>query len=186
VGDGYHAFNVPAPASFSDGGPHTVVLHDADTGELAFGSSYHVQVADPREFSTKSGVLDSVEGPVVRGWAFDRAYPDESVVLELLLGDTVVLEFETGLYRSDLEELGMGSGYHGFEIRVPGAEALTVPTRLHLRFQEDHVALHGSPVGYFNPGDILGLVSRLEKRLDDQEDRLMFLDYLVRSRERKA
>lgn len=180
IGDGCHAFQLPVPSILADGAMHTVFLRDAASGALILDSPHRIQVADLAALSTKKGSLDSFTGRVVRGWACDLERPDESVTLELLLNDEVVVEFKTDRYRPDLEEMGMGSGHHGFEVKVPNTQALNVPTRLHIRFQEGHAGLQGSPIGYFNPGDVLSFISRLEKRLDEQEDHLIYLDYLVR------
>ncbi|QDG76715.1 hypothetical protein [Labrenzia sp. PHM005] len=185
-GDGCHAFRVPAPSVFRDGMIHTVTFLDQDTGQSILNSPYKLQVSELTPLSTQKGALDAIEGPNLRGWACDMDQPNEAATLVLLLNNEVALEFKADRYRPDLEDLGMGSGNHGFEIAVPNAKQLTIPSRLEIRFKDGNVPLEGCPVGYFNPGDILSLVSQMEKRLDDQEDRLMFLDYLVREHLGKA
>lgn len=182
IGAGCHAFRAEAAFNSDAGGTFTVTFRDAESGELALGSPHVVVLADLAQFCTKKGVLDTVRGSVLRGWACDTVVPDQPVVLEMLVDGQVVKTFETTNRRPDLEEFGLRGGLHGFEVSVPDPAVATVPCSLHIRFRDGHFGLTGSPVGYFNPGDILGVIGRLEDRLSEQEDRLLYLEYLLRDR----
>jgi GT2 family glycosyltransferase len=66
------------------------------------------------------GNLDRVDTEEIAGWVWDSAQPDVSLDIEILDGDVVVLKIPANEFRPDLRDLGIGTGYYGFNIRNLG------------------------------------------------------------------
>jgi len=65
------------------------------------------------------GVLDTINGRIVEGWAADPAHPDQPVTVEIFaderwLGSAVAMS-----YRADLAQAGLGTGHHHFNFLLP-------------------------------------------------------------------
>ena len=86
------------------------------TADIAAGKQ---RVAALRS-SLPVGSIDRVDYDEISGWVWDSTCPDESVDIEILDGDVVVLKVIADVFRPDLREAGAGSGYHGFNIRNLG------------------------------------------------------------------
>jgi len=63
------------------------------------------------------GSLDVVDSRKVEGWAQDNAQPDVPVSLLVTVNDELVGRILANRYCRDLEEAGVGSGRHGFELQ---------------------------------------------------------------------
>ena len=70
----------------------------------------------PHELAAHHGIgnLDAVTFSHISGWAWNPDDPDESVLIEVLDGDTQLAVVRADQHRPDLERLGMGNGRHGF------------------------------------------------------------------------
>jgi hypothetical protein len=53
------------------------------------------------------------------GWCFAPDRPDERLVVEVLVNDTVAVSMVAAMFRRDLLLRGCGDGYHGFLLRLP-------------------------------------------------------------------
>ncbi|MBN9509694.1 MAG: hypothetical protein J0I21_11345 [Alphaproteobacteria bacterium] len=53
------------------------------------------------------------------GWCFAPDRPDERLVVEVLVNDTVAVSMVAAMFRRDLLLRGCGDGYHGFLVRLP-------------------------------------------------------------------
>jgi hypothetical protein len=56
---------------------------------------------------------------VLEGWAWNRAAPDRSVTLDVLIDDAIVGQTVADLFREDLRLAGKGSGYCAFSVSLP-------------------------------------------------------------------
>ena len=83
----------------------------------AAGIATGEQRATARGGSLPIGSVDRVDYDEISGWVWDSTRPDESVDIEILDGDVVVLKVIADEFRLDLREAGAGGGYHGFYIR---------------------------------------------------------------------
>jgi hypothetical protein len=91
--------------------------------QRAFASSRTLESAVPSrvntniplgENSTVKGFLEFVGKGIVSGWAFDKAAPDDNLIVELFVaGNQRRICFAHHL-RTDLEKAGIGKGDHGF------------------------------------------------------------------------
>ncbi len=72
------------------------------------------------------GFVD-VAGPhILTGWAQCEATPEVPVCLDVLLDGTYLTSLLANRYRADLRSAGLGSGIHGFELRLPRAGRVEV------------------------------------------------------------
>jgi hypothetical protein len=60
------------------------------------------------------GYLDAVEHFQARGWVYEPANPQRILTVEILLHGRKVGSVAAGLYRTDLEQAGIGAGNHAF------------------------------------------------------------------------
>ncbi|WP_201829981.1 hypothetical protein [Microvirga zambiensis] len=90
-----------------------------------------VAVNDTPSPSQIQGRLDAIEGRRLFGWVWDRAYPNERLLVRILLEGRMVVSATADLPRVDLRRNGIGDGGHAFEVELPEAlagvtESLTV------------------------------------------------------------
>jgi len=68
------------------------------------------------------GFLDSIEGGLIRGWAFDDQTPDAPVMVDIYINGVVIATLECSEFRPDLAEARIGDGCHGFRYRFAQRE----------------------------------------------------------------
>ena len=73
----------------------------------------------PPDSSTHLGFLEPAEPWRVRGWALERARPDRRVALELYLDGRLARTLVADRPRGDVEAIGFGDGFAGFDVAVP-------------------------------------------------------------------
>ncbi|MFN7950755.1 MAG: hypothetical protein U0610_03435 [bacterium] len=80
------------------------------------------------------GVHEHTGCDAIRAWAWEPSRPDESVDVDVLDGETLVITQTADVYRGDLLAAGKGDGSHGFELRTPArlrdGEAHTIRLRI--------------------------------------------------------
>jgi Hint domain len=72
------------------------------------------------------GFVDVAGPEIVAGWAQCEGAPDFPVRLDVLLDGTYLTSLLANRYRADLRTAGLGSGIHGFELRLPRAGRIEV------------------------------------------------------------
>ncbi len=92
------------------------------------------------------GNLDRVSFDEISGWVWDADHPEQSVDIEILDGDVVVLKVSADQFRPDLADAGMGTGHHGFAIRNLGGILPLSRHRVRVRRASDGRDLPRSPV----------------------------------------
>ncbi|WP_051622196.1 Hint domain-containing protein [Acidocella facilis] len=65
------------------------------------------------------GVLDEATRHLVRGWAWMKDQPQESLELEIFNHETRIGSVLANQFRADLAEAGIGNGWHGFSFTLP-------------------------------------------------------------------
>lgn len=96
------------------------------------------------------GCVDQIGHGGIGGWAWDARYPNESIDIEILEDDVVVLRLCADQHRGDLLKAGMGNGNHGFNLPdVAGVFPLS-RHRVRLRRVFDGRDLEGSPAWITN------------------------------------
>ena len=91
------------------------------------------------------GYVDSVERDRIAGWACELARPDEGVELEVLADGAVIAQVVANRYRGDLAEAGLGRGWHGFEVSIPGGLSPLARHVIAVRRAGDGQELSNSP-----------------------------------------
>jgi glycosyltransferase involved in cell wall biosynthesis len=82
----------------------------------------------------------------ISGWVRGGANPDQPTALQILDNGVVIARVLANRYRKDLEREGIGSGRHGFELRIPGGLSPLARHVIQVRREADGMDLHGSPV----------------------------------------
>jgi hypothetical protein len=83
-----------------------------------------VAVKDAQTGSQIQGRLDAIEGRRLFGWVWDRAHPNERLLVRILLEGRMVMSGTADLPRIDLRRSGIGDGGHAFEVEL--SDSLTV------------------------------------------------------------
>jgi hypothetical protein len=72
----------------------------------------------PGEKTTIRGFTEAVRREKVTGWAFDRAAPDNNLIVELFVVGSLRRISVACYNRTDLKKAGMGKGDHGFRFNL--------------------------------------------------------------------
>ena len=86
------------------------------------------------------GYLDIADGGVLEGWVRDLDNLGRAVGIEVVVDGVAVGRSVANVHRRDLEELGVGTGRHGYRVVAPAGVELT---RVTLRRGSDGAALPG-------------------------------------------
>lgn len=116
-------FEFRVPTAWQDGGQHKVAVRIAGTEEdlknsgqkLAFPLA-KVPVAPKNDFQ---GSVNEVNGTFIAGWAWAPGNPNQACTVELRQKDEILATAIASRYRADLEQNGIGQGFHAFSIEVP-------------------------------------------------------------------
>ena len=87
------------------------------------------------------GRLDRVGADVVAGWAQNPALPDMPICLDIVVNGIVVAQTLANRFRHDLVVAGMGSGHHGFSVRLPFILTTAQRASTFVRRSSDHATL---------------------------------------------
>lgn len=66
-----------------------------------------------------AGAIDFVNCDYMSGWAWVGSSPNNPVMVEVFEGATKITEFYADQYRQDLQNAGLGNGYHLFYVPFP-------------------------------------------------------------------
>jgi Hint domain len=91
------------------------------------------------------GSLDDASHTLINGWAFDSSRPGVPVWLEVLVDDGLVGRVLANLHRADLAQDGVGTGHHGFVLRLQRGLSPLSPHVMRVRRVADGAELPGSP-----------------------------------------
>ncbi|XOV89484.1 MAG: glycosyltransferase [Pseudomonadota bacterium] len=69
--------------------------------------------------SSSSYHIDHIENGVLFGWFYDAARPDEAAGFLIEVNGRVAARGIADRYRQDLEDTGMGNGWHAFQCPIP-------------------------------------------------------------------
>jgi amino acid adenylation domain-containing protein len=87
------------------------------------------------------GHIDYVGADLIAGWAQNPLQPEVPVCLEVVVDGMVVAQTLADCHRPDLLAAGLGSGRHGFSVRVPFALTKRQQQSATVRRPSDHVSL---------------------------------------------
>ncbi|KAF0161997.1 MAG: ATP-binding cassette subfamily C bacterial exporter for protease/lipase [Rhodocyclaceae bacterium] len=75
--------------------------------------------AAPAARNVIKGMIGKVDDAGIRGWAYFPAQPETVPVLEIYMDEELLGTTEAKLFRGDLAQRDIGTGYHGFEFKFP-------------------------------------------------------------------
>ena len=90
------------------------------------------------------GNLENVEDALIEGWAQNPDRPEVPVCLDVLVDGVVIAQTLANRQRNDLRDAGVGSGCHGFSVRVAVPLAYREQTSVVVRRSSDQRPLERS------------------------------------------
>jgi hypothetical protein len=97
-----------------------------------------LRAADGERIGSLRGYIDEANAYRIVGWAQNVDHPDAPVCLDILANGQLIGQVLANRHRADLEQAGIGSGFHAFEFILPtGIDLATAEVRRSL----DGVAL---------------------------------------------
>ncbi|MBV5346339.1 MAG: hypothetical protein JZU63_12920, partial [Rhodoferax sp.] len=85
--------------------------------------------------------IDSVNGAVIAGWAFDSLDPDKHLEVELHNGPALISRTITDINRTDVNSAHNITGIHGFEVVIPIQQFDGLPHAIQLRINGEELSL---------------------------------------------
>jgi T5SS/PEP-CTERM-associated repeat protein len=80
-------------------------------------------VTSRSRFGGLRGFIDEVGQSFIRGWAQNTEHPEAPVCLDVFAEGKLIGQTLANKYREDLEQTGLGSGRHSFELQFPPGDA---------------------------------------------------------------
>jgi O-antigen biosynthesis protein len=108
------------------------------------------------------GHVDKRDGQMISGWVWDPERPLETLTVEILDGDSVLMCLKAGDFRTDLFSAGIGDGRHAFQAAGVGNILPLSRHRLRIRCVESGADLVGSPFQIIRPGIADGSIDFVE------------------------
>ncbi|MBF0891381.1 glycosyltransferase [Gluconobacter sp. LMG 1744] len=191
IGDGCHGFCFNVVGGLPSGELIQIEAREAVSGVELEGSPCQVEIpAEPRQVTAlanlqegkHAGILDTVERRCIAGWAWDESHPENSVGIQVIVNDCVLINSIANRFREDLKECGIGTGYHGFIIILPELLSPHICNTVRV-IRDDGAELQGSPViieavSIFDP-DILWFMQLAAKRVGNNEERERISEILL-------
>ncbi len=91
------------------------------------------------------GYVDGVHGRCVDGWIFDAVSPTSKLTVDVYDGATRLGSARAGLFRADLDAIGIANGDHAFRFELPAEIFDGNPHEITVRLQNSDLSLPGSP-----------------------------------------
>ncbi|CAG5003247.1 hypothetical protein DYBT9275_03111 [Dyadobacter sp. CECT 9275] len=142
TGTGNYGFAIPLPAALKNGQPHTLTVRIKGSNFSLTGSPKTITCAPPSQYN---GSFDWASCTDIKGWAWDKNYPNQALTLELVEGNTVHATTLADIYREDLQRNGAGDGRHAFSMQLPAALKDGQPHQLTIRVQGSTYLVPGGP-----------------------------------------
>ena len=102
-------------------------------------------VATATATESADGYLDGGDCNGTTGWAWDPAYPDAPVMLDIWSGDTLIGRVRADWFRWDLRAAGKGNGQHAFRFLFPTQTVLRTGQVVTVTFADTQKSIRGSP-----------------------------------------
>jgi hypothetical protein len=138
IGNGFHAFSVPTPASLRDGQSHSVWIK-------ILGPAHNLSNSPKSLTCGNVGNLDVADCNVIRGWAANTGQPNTSVHVNIYDGNTLLATVFANELRSDVGSILGDNGLHGFSFATPQSLKDGQTHSISVRFAGTSTHLAGSP-----------------------------------------
>ena len=151
MGSGHYAYEMLIPGGLSPTARHVIEVERVADGAMLANSPWVLDaVALPAVVAspvfTGLGHVDIVTRDRLTGWALDPADPTTPVALQILDGGAPIARVLANGYRPDLAAADIGTGWHGFDITIPGGLSPLSRHVISIRQERDGTELPGSPV----------------------------------------
>lgn len=94
------------------------------------------------------GCLEEVDGCLLKGWAFNSLNPDETLTLIVYQNGQEIMQVIADRFRKDLKESVIGTGNHGFSVRLPQSSCEAAPFDLQIKVKNSDFVLHQSDISF--------------------------------------
>jgi glycosyltransferase involved in cell wall biosynthesis len=151
IGTGCHGFDLTIPGGLSPFVRHVIEIRRSADGAILDNSPWvleavAVPVAHSGPGSTVRGRLDTATRERITGWAQDEADITQPVALQILDNGIPLARVLANRHRPDLAAAGIGSGWHSFDVILPGGLSPLVRHVIEVRRESDGAPLPGSPM----------------------------------------
>ncbi|MBF0518118.1 MAG: radical SAM protein [Nitrospirae bacterium] len=118
IGNGYHAFRFDFPGHMADGKDYTITAKIVNTDFILSSISFPINIPVEIEYE---GYIEFFYKTGFSGWAYSKKTPDTPVDIEIYdaVTQTLIDTVTADIYRNDLEDAGIGNGYHAFRFDFP-------------------------------------------------------------------
>ncbi len=202
AGHGSCAFDVAIPGGLDPERRHLVQVQRVSDWQNLGGSPWLLEPELEASFAAAPaavavapalgwhGRLDMATRDRVRGWAQDGDAPEAAVALQILCDGRTLARVVANIYRPDLEQAGLGSGRHGFEVAIPGGLSPLDRHVLQVRRESDGSELSGSPVvieaaGWFD-ASLESAVSQAVAAVAGETDQARIMGFMLEQADRLA
>ncbi|MGG7663506.1 T9SS type A sorting domain-containing protein [Dyadobacter sp. BHUBP1] len=141
IGTGNYAFKIATPMSLMDGKAHQLSVRVKGT-TFALADSPRALTCAVNQYA---GSFEWFDCESLKGWAWDKNFPNNAVTVELYEGTTVYATAVADQYREDLKNAGTGTGNYGFKITMPTALKDGQNHALSIRVKGSTTILNNSP-----------------------------------------
>ncbi len=156
IGDGRHGFEFLIPGGLASHIAHAIEVRSEDGWVMP---SRHATIIEPSRTSTQNpvdrpiiglgqlqGNIDQADRLSIKGWALDAGDPKRPVGLVVTVNGQMAARVLANRYRTDLEQAGLGSGRHAFELVFAQSLPMLAAQEIRVLREADGMELSGSPV----------------------------------------
>ncbi|WP_025763225.1 T9SS type A sorting domain-containing protein [Dyadobacter tibetensis] len=137
TGTGKYGFKIALPAGLMNGQDRQISIRVRGSNHIISGSPKTVNCGFNGDFE--------VDCYAVKGWAWDKNFPNQQFTVELLVGGKVIESTLANHYRADLKNNGTGTGNYGFSFNFPVSYRNGQEQQLSIRIAGTTFMLAGSP-----------------------------------------
>jgi hypothetical protein len=143
-GTGRYGYDIPTPAGLKDGRQHMIRVRvsgvDFDLANRPLPITLPV-----RPLKNPRGHHGYTDCQWIRGWVWDSGDSDAVFQVDVYDGITLLGTVTADQFRSDLRDAGIGTGKHGFALRVPASLRNGKPHTIRVRLHGTDVDLADTP-----------------------------------------
>ncbi len=141
IGTGYYGFVIPTPEILKDGNSHTLTVRVKGT-TTALSNSPRTLTCSIHQYQGNFNYADCTQ---LIGWVWDKSFPNDAMIIELVEGNVVYATVTANLFRDYLKNTGFGTGNYGFTFPLPAALKDGNAHQLSIRIKGTSILLPGSP-----------------------------------------
>ena len=156
IGDGRHSFELPISGGLASDIRHEIEVRSEDGWVMPSFCSTVIEplLVSKQELTDRPvvglgqlrGFFEHADRLSVRGWAQDAADPERPVGLVVTVNGQRVARILANRYRGDLEQAGLGSGRHAFELVFADSLSLFAAQEVRVVREADGAELPDSPI----------------------------------------